>query len=70
MAETVQFNDWRRHEFISLLNGINPQGRSEEACNLLRDAVADYRRNGTFGTSALSGWMKSYLDNERQRPRP
>jgi len=56
-------NNWRLDEFEDLVRGINPPGRSEDACKLLRDAIDDYRGGRTFGDSALSGWMKSYLDN-------
>lgn len=53
---------WRLDEFKDLLNGVKPHGRSEGAYNSLREAIKDYEKGGKFGNSALSGWMKDFLD--------
>jgi len=53
---------WTKSEFETLMSGKNSPGRSAGACEAVREAVKDYLKGGRYGNSALSGWMKFFLD--------
>ena len=55
-------DEWTSEEFEQLLIGIDPHGRSNGACEVLRAAVDDYLNGGPLSSTALTQWMRERLD--------